>query len=258
MSRAGKSGREHRLLAIAAVLSYALVPRIAGPLLGIQLVFLLLVLQFVIQPVSTLIHELGHAAVARWVTKGRVSVVVGRSPYLKFAVAGVQVHFSFLPNRGVCLRGICRSDNTGVSWRNRARRALAGPAATFLELCVVAALGASLWAHAGVFERSLIGYTVLALVISLVVNLVPRNVGTIPNDGAQILAALRHDRAQLPLPTPKPASPSTRPRLRPKVPMSAEVNAYATRAPSAAAAPIIDRELDAKRARKSIPPPGTD
>ncbi|HTX30789.1 MAG TPA: hypothetical protein VMD09_05355 [Solirubrobacteraceae bacterium] len=257
MSRAGKLGATQVLLVVASLVAGMFVARIAGPVTQVQLVVLLLLLEFVVYPVSTLIHELGHAAVARRVTREPVSVVVGRAPYATFALDQVRVNFSFLPSCGVSYRGVCRFNPAGVSSRNRARIALAGPAATLVELCIAAAIGARVWDQASLFGRNLVAFILLGLVASLVVNLIPRNSGPIPNDGAQALAALKHDRAQTQLPIAAATRPSTRPRPRSKVPMSAEVKAYAAAGPSAAAAPVIDPEHDVKHARKSVPPPDT-
>jgi hypothetical protein len=265
MSRAGKLGATQVLLVVASMVASMFVARIAGPLTQVQLVVLLVLLELVVYPLSTLIHELGHAVVARRVTRGPVSVVVGRAPYATFALGRVQVNFSFLPSCGVSYRGVCRFDPSGVSWRNRARIALAGPAATFSELCLAALVGVSLWGHAGVFARNLIGLSLFGLIASVVVNLVPRNTGPIANDGAQALAALKHDRDQLQLPirsatssSPRPAAAAPRVKARPKVPMSAEVAAFAAGAPSAGQVPVVDPEQDRERANKSVPPPGMD
>jgi hypothetical protein len=241
------------LVVISTPVAYLILPWVAGPLTYPQWLVVLVTLEFVVQPVSTLIHELGHAAVARRVTNGPVSVAVGRGPYLRFAVDRVQVNFSFLPSRGVLFRGVCRFDPAGVSWRNRARLALAGPAATFVELCLAVAIAARIWGDAGALARNMIALAALGLLISLVMNLIPRTTGPIPNDGAQARAALKNDRAQLALPKARATSPSPRPAIRKAVPMSAEVAAFAARQPRAEPPPAIDPASE--RARKSVPPP---
>ena len=284
MTRLGKPGTAHRLLGIASVVAYVLARQIAGPLMPAQFLIMLLVLEFVVQPVSTLIHELGHAAAARRVSTGLVSVTVGRGPFLSFAIDRVRVNFSFLPSRGVMIRGVCTSDVRGVSWRDRAVIALAGPAATSVELLVGIGIAAGLWAHAGLLARNLILLSLLGLACSVVVNLVPHKVGIIANDGAQAVAALQRHRRHEPVPTgaaPAGAQPaadgdavtpadavgglspeaavSNAPSALAATYRATMVSAPAVASRSATAyAELSERERDLARARTSVPPPRCD
>lgn len=237
----------------------------AGRLSAPQFLVVLAVLEFVVQPVSYLIHELGHAVAARSISTGRVSVIVGRGPYARFSLSRIDISFSFLPMRGVMFRGLCRYDPAGVSWRSRAFISLSGPAATLLELLLGLALARAVWPGADPFARNLIALSLIGLCMSLVVNLVP---GTIKqggvqktlmaNDGTKARAALRLHRQAAPL-TPIGAPAAERPSAgdspiaRPaptKPPLSLEFGkANVGRARTAA-------ELDRERARTSIPPPG--
>jgi len=181
----------------------------------IQLVVVLGVLEFLVQPFSTLIHELGHAVVARRVSSGRVSIIVGRGPYLSFTLRDVRINFSLLPARGVMIRGVCRHDPAGVSWRARAMIALAGPTTTILELLVGLDVATDFWHGGGPIIRNLLALSLVGLGASAVVNLLPRTTGhrslarVVSNDGSQAVAALRLHRAGAPLPVPVPG-PSRR------------------------------------------------
>lgn len=88
------SGLTHALLFGVSVVAWVIARHIAGPLTPVQLGAIVLALEFLVQPLSTLIHEFGHAAVARRVTPGAVSIIVGRGPYVSFTVNGVRVNFS--------------------------------------------------------------------------------------------------------------------------------------------------------------------
>ena len=59
-----------------------------------------LVLAFLVQPVSTLVHELGHAGAVAVLANRPSLVVVGRGPWVTFAGRRARVRFSCLPARG--------------------------------------------------------------------------------------------------------------------------------------------------------------
>jgi hypothetical protein len=137
-----------------------------------QWLFLILVLEFLVQPLSTLVHELGHAVAVICLAKRTARVVVGREPWAQLTVDRLDVRFSLVPARGVSFRGICVYDSTGISWRSLGLIALAGPLATLVELAVLGAVAPALW-HAGAVARGLILLTAGGLIATLVANLSP-------------------------------------------------------------------------------------
>ena len=238
---------------VAAALAYAVARAVAGPLTGVQVVLVLLALEFIVQPLSTLLHECGHAIVACRVSAGPVSVLVGRGRYVSGTIGRVRVNFSMLPGRGVRIGGLCRYDAAQVGWRDRAAVSLAGPAATFLELIIVAGLTAATWSSAGAVIRNLLLLVTIGLAVSVVVNLVPAAIvpGVLSNDGANALRALRNDRAGLalapalgPVATPQPLTPAPTP-----------TDPFAADAGPQPLATMSERERDLARASTSIPPP---
>jgi hypothetical protein len=142
-----------------------------GPPIGLrQWVVLILLLGFVVQPLSTLIHELGHAAAVIGLARRRALVVVGRSPWAELKAGRLHVRFGPRPARGVLFRGLCVHDSEGLPWRTLGLIALAGPLATFLELALLLAAAPALW-HAGALLRPLIVLTAGCLTGSLLSNL---------------------------------------------------------------------------------------
>ena len=247
---------------IAAALAYGVSRAAAGPLTAAQFILVLLALEFIVQPLSTLLHELGHAIVARRVSAGPVSVLVGRGPYMSGTIGRVRVNFSMLPGRGVRVRGLCRYEAADVRWRDRAAVSLAGPAATCLELIVGAAMTAAVWSSAGPIARNLLLLATIGLAVSVVINLVPSTIvpGVLANDGANALLALRNHRAGLALATPTRGQAATSEPLMPP-PAASPSGSPAPSHPSAAGAqtqslgPISERERDLARAATSVSPP---
>jgi hypothetical protein len=232
--------------ALVLVLSsgaYMLAQHWAGALTPTAFLILLGLLEFVIQPVSYLIHELGHAVAARRLGAKNVSIMVGRGPYLRFSLGSVRVNFSFLPSRGVMIRGVCRYDASDLDWRSRAVIALSGPAATLLELLAGLAVARLVWSGAGTLERNLLLFSLIGLGSSLVINLAPiqlkRNgqATIFGNDGTQARAALARHRESASEPQP------------------ARSVATATPVPAAPSEAGLARQRDAHRARTSVAPP---
>jgi hypothetical protein len=133
-------------------------------------VLVILVLEFVVQPLSTLLHELGHGLAVAWLGKRRALVVVGRGPWADLTIGRLDLRFSPLPTRGVSIRGVCAYDPARLPWRSLALIALAGPLATFLELVALVAAAPALW-PAGPMVRALLLLTAGGLVASLLINL---------------------------------------------------------------------------------------
>lgn len=172
-----------------------------GPITAVQYLLVLAILEFAVQPISTLLHELGHAVAAKRLGGRDVFVVVGRGPWATLTIGGVRVNFSPLPSRGVLIRGFCSYNQSEVSWRSRAWIALAGPAATFLTLILAFGFGADAWPGSGAMVRYLIVLSVLGLLLSMPVNLLPlrRDGRDVANDGAKARAAFRLASAGAPL-----------------------------------------------------------
>jgi hypothetical protein len=140
---------------------------------AIDLVIAVVLVSFVISPLATLAHELGHAAVALHVSSGPVFVHVGRPPpLLRWCFTRLQVNWSPLPPRGVPFEGLCVS-RPARSPRARLAVTLAGPAVTALLvpallLAMVASLDSPGWVAATW------GLAALSAFASLLYNIDPR------------------------------------------------------------------------------------
>lgn len=139
-------------------------------------VVLVAVGEFGIQPMSTLAHELGHAAAVAVLGRRRAVAIVGRGPWITLKLGRVSARLSVLPTRGVRIAGVCRYDPSGMAWRRLAWVALAGPMATGLELVLVLGFAPMLW-NAGTFVHYLLVFSALGLLNSLFSNLLPRRAG---------------------------------------------------------------------------------
>jgi hypothetical protein len=131
------------------------------------------IVQFFIQPLSTLLHELGHAVAVAVIARRPSFVMVGRGPWLTVKRGPVTVHFSMLAARGIRIAGVCRYDRSGLSWKQVGWIALAGPLATAAQLVLVLAITPVLWTH-GPTARLLAALWTIGLAGSLVINLVPQ------------------------------------------------------------------------------------
>lgn len=125
---------------------------------------------FVALPLSVLIHELGHALTLERRAQRGSMVIVGRGPYLRVRTGRVVVLFSVMPTAALPFGGVCRYDSSGLSWRTIAVTALAGPAASAVELVSLGLATPLLW-EAGPAIRIglilLIGWLVTVLAGSL-------------------------------------------------------------------------------------------
>jgi hypothetical protein len=159
----------------------------------------LVLLEFVLGPISTLLHELGHARVALRASPpdSKVTVVVGRRS-MAFGVVfeRLTIWWSPIPARGVFFRGVCVWDSRPASHRDRLRVSLAGPAVTALLIpTYVAAAIATASAPAWVPATFWLG--ALSCFVSCLVNLDPRTTAeeraarTLRRDGPRALAAYR-------------------------------------------------------------------
>lgn len=156
----------------------------------------LMLAEFVISPLSTLAHELGHARAALRAAPGKVTIVVGR----KTAAVGIfferfGIWWSPIPARGVSFRGICIWNARLATSRGRLAVAMRGP--------IVTALLIPLYAAAAVATRTspawipaTFGLSAFACFVGCLVNLDPRitaeeKKGSLRRDGPQALAAYR-------------------------------------------------------------------
>jgi hypothetical protein len=195
--------------------------RLVGGSVGLVAIFAVTaLLQVVVQPVSTLIHELGHAAAVRALGKRGSVVVVGRGPWIKIGLGRITARFSLLPSRGVLMGGLCQFDVTGLPWRSIGWIALAGPLATLVELLALLTVAPLLWSR-GAFVRQLIFLWAVYLVASVLVNLSPRrqvagsrHAVVAQCDGWRARQAFARHRAGFPVPRPAaPAQPSVTVRV---------------------------------------------
>jgi hypothetical protein len=137
----------------------------------------LLAAVFLVKPLVTLVHELGHAAVALRVSSGIVVMLVGK-PSTAFQVLfeRLKVIWSPVPERlTLSLRpaGVCRYDQANVKPRDKTLVTLAGPLATALLIPVfiwatVECAGMSQWIPATW------GLSALGAFVSCLYNLDPR------------------------------------------------------------------------------------
>jgi hypothetical protein len=139
----------------------------------------LVVAAFVVLPLATLGHELGHALAVSLLAQRPSLVVVGRGPFLRIKADPALVLFSVMPTRGVPFSGICRYDPSGLSWRTIAYVALAGPLASLCELIALALSVPLLWST-GPTMRLLMFLTAACLITSIAANLWPN--GATPAD----------------------------------------------------------------------------
>jgi hypothetical protein len=95
-------------------------------------------------PLLTLLHELGHAAVALRVTTGAVQVHVGRPQALvRLRLGRLLVSFSPVPPRGVPFAGVCMYQRTSRRPLAELVLLLAGPAMNGLAAAVLGVLAFS-------------------------------------------------------------------------------------------------------------------
>jgi hypothetical protein len=165
---------------------------------AIDVVIAIALVSFVITPLATLSHEVGHAAVALRVSSGPVFVYVGRPPALvRWRITRLQINWSPPPPRGVPFAGLCvwrpaRSPQARLAVR------LAGPAVTALLvpaflLVMVVSLDSPGWVPATW------GLAALSAFVSLLYNIDPRpatkaeraGAATMRRDGPEALAEFR-------------------------------------------------------------------
>jgi hypothetical protein len=171
---------------------------VVGPFhigLGGFLVALLLG-EFVVAPVSTLAHELGHAAAALKAAPGKVTVVVGRkSTAIGIEFERLMIWWSPIPARGVSFSGICIWNGSTATPRGRLSVALRGPLVTALLIPIYAA-AAMLTKNSATWIPATFGLSAFACFISCLINLDPRRTpdevkASFRRDGPQALAAYR-------------------------------------------------------------------
>jgi len=151
---------------------------------------------FVIAPLVTLAHELGHAAIALCSGRGRVSVVVGHpSRAVTGRLGRLQVTFSPLRANGVSFDGLCICEQPPAGRRAAIALLLAGP------LMTAACLAALTWAALSSLDAP--GWQLATLVCGaldclcqLLVNLDPRREpherpGELRRDGPRAVALAR-------------------------------------------------------------------
>ncbi len=181
--------------------------------LGNFLVALMLT-EFVVSPLSTLAHELGHARAALRAAPGKVTIVVGRkSAALGIFFERLGIWWSPIPARGVSFRGICIWNARLATPRGRLSVALRGPLVTALLIPVYAA-AAAVTRTSPAWIPATFGLSAFACFVGCLVNLDPRisaeekNV-SLRRDGPQALAAYRAMRRGL---VAQPTAPGQSPR----------------------------------------------
>lgn len=176
---------------------------------------------FVISPLSTLAHELGHAAIALRVSSGPVFVHVGRPPpLLRWRFTRLQVNWSPLPPRGVPFAGLCLY-RPARSPRGRLAVTVAGPAVTAILVPVLLLAMATSLSSPG-WVPATWGLGALTAFVSLLYNIDPRpatraersGAATTRRDGPLALAEFRAWRRGAGARTPGLSPPPTVRRQR--------------------------------------------
>ena len=151
---------------------------------------------FVIAPLATLAHELGHAAVALLLGRGRVSVFVGQPGYsVTGRIGRLQVTFSPFPANGVSHAGLCVCEQPPTGRRARIALLLAGPLMT--AACMVALTWAALTSlDAPGWQLATLVCGAIDCLCQLLVNLDPRSEpherpGEMRRDGPRAVALAR-------------------------------------------------------------------
>jgi Peptidase family M50 len=141
---------------------------------------------FVVFPLLTLVHELGHAAVGLVQTEGLVQIRVGRAPRrIRGRVGRLAFELSLLPAGGKVM-GTAQTF-ARLSRNEQVAYALAGPAA---EALFVALLLPALQLTTGLVHDALLCGWALAMLHALL-NLIPAQLGRHRSDGAMLVAVLR-------------------------------------------------------------------
>lgn len=138
-----------------------------------DLVLSLFIVALLVRPVTTLLHELGHAIAAIRLADRPALVIVGREPWVSTKWGRVALRFSLVPRPARTQRGLCAYDGSGLPWRTIGWISLAGPIATGVTLAAVLAGAPGIWT-AGVLGRYITFWTVVMLFTDLIVNLDPR------------------------------------------------------------------------------------
>ncbi len=163
-----------------------------------ELALAFLLAQFILAPLSTLVHELGHAVVALRSIPGKVTVVVGRqSAALGIVFERLTIWWSPIPARGVSFAGICLCDLRQATPRARLCLLLAGPTVTALLIPIyVYATFLTARSSPGLIPATF-ACAAFSCFVSCLWNLDPRqtkvekDASTIRRDGPQALAAYR-------------------------------------------------------------------
>jgi hypothetical protein len=156
----------------------------------------LVLAEFVVSPLSTLAHELGHARAALRAAPGKVTIVVGRkSAALGIFFDRLGIWWSPIPARGVAFRGICIWNARLATPRRRLSVALSGPLVTVLLIPIYAA-GAVATRSSPAWIPATLGLSAFACFVGCLVNLDPRitveeKKRSLRRDGPQALAAYR-------------------------------------------------------------------
>jgi hypothetical protein len=129
----------------------------------------------VLLPLLTLLHELGHAAVALRVTSGAVHVDIGRPPArVRLRVGRLFVTFSPVPPRGVPFAGVCMYQRSSRRPLAELALLLAGPAMNALAALVLGLLAFSTLHVGPMWLTVTLSSAALLSLVALLYNIDPR------------------------------------------------------------------------------------
>jgi hypothetical protein len=178
VARAREPASGPQILGVIAALAVGVAANLAaGDVSAMSWALAFVVAAFVVLPLATLGHELGHALAVSLLAQRPSLVVVGRGPFVRIKADPAVVLFGVMPTRGLPFSGICRYDASGLSWRTIAYVALAGPLATLCELIALALTVPFLWST-GPTTRLLMSVTAAWLITSIAADLRPNGAAT--------------------------------------------------------------------------------
>jgi hypothetical protein len=198
--------------------------------LGLFLVFVLVV--FVLRPLTTLVHELGHGVAVAQLAQRRARIEVFGFPTLSGRLGLLDLRVGLVPAPGR-VAGVCVYATGDLRWRTRGWIALCGPLASLGQLVLLLATSPLWLSAAAPIRASLVisGWFLVAFVLS---NLLPTHVQTrqqprLARDGWTARECFANDRAGVP---PVRTRASQRPGVNPVPPRVDRIRADQPTRPS--------------------------
>jgi hypothetical protein len=187
---------------------------------------------FVVMPLLSLLHELGHALVALRVAPGLVQVHVGRPPGLRVESRRLRIGFNIFPANGVSFVGLCIRERVSSDPRKELLVVLAGPVMTLLAAIALAVLALGSIDGEQHWLTLTFAFGALSALLSFLKNVYPRS------------TSLRHNKRQQFV------------RDGPKALAYYRLWRAGQQAHTPTAARVAQHDVPATERRQSVPPPG--